>query len=209
MRGWIVAGWLAVSWPALAVAQETPTPEQRIEAALDRAASVGIPEAVLEGEIARGHAAGLPLDRLADAVERRLDGLARARDALASAGHDVSTAEIVTGANAVGAGVSAAALEAVARMRIEPDKRRIVALAVLTELVTVQDIPADRALMQLEGAIAAGPGALESLPEQTRAGQRPALPAAAAAGRAGFAGPPAWLGLPGAGAGRLAGAGRP
>lgn len=208
MRGWIIAGWLAVSWPAVALAQDAGTPEQRIAAALDRAALAGIPEGVLEGEVAQGRAQGLPLDRLADAVERKLDGLTRAREALASAGHDVSVAEMSAGANAIGAGVSEAALEAVAAMQIAPEKRRLVAIAVLTELVTVHDIPADQALSRLESALAQGPEALENLPAQARAGQRPQIPAGAA-GRPALAGPPSWLGRPGGGGARPAGAGRP
>lgn len=206
MRRWILSGWLVVSLPAVALAQGAGTAQERIQNAFDRATSAGIPVALLEEKLAEAKARGLPMDRIADAVEHRLDGLARAQEALASAGHDVSTDELVAGANAIGAGVSAAALEAVAQMPIAPEKRRAVAIAVLTELVTIHGIPADQALTTLEAALAAGPGALESLPDQARAGQRPTMPAA---GRPGFAGPPTWLSRPGAGAGRPMGAGRP
>src|SRR4051794_22965269 len=59
------------------------TPAQRIQAARQRSAQAGIPVALLDGKVAEGRAKGVPEDRIAAAVERRLASLQRARDAMA------------------------------------------------------------------------------------------------------------------------------
>ena len=208
MRRWMITGWLVVSLPAVALAQDAGTPEQRITAALNQAASAGIPASLLETTLAEQQAAGVAMDRIADAVEYRLDALTRARSALAKGGHEVNADEMAAGADAIGVGVSNAALTKIAETEDAPWERRMVAVAVLTELVDVHNIPVGDALIEVEAALARGAGELENLPAEARAGQRPGIPAAAA-GRPGFGGVPAWLGRPGGGAGRPAGAGRP
>lgn len=207
MRRWIITGWLVVSLPAVALAQGAGTPDQRIADALDRAASAGIPAELLQNEVAEGKAEGWTQDRIAAAVEYRLDALTRARDALSKGGHEVDADDMSVGADAIGVGVSGAALAKIAETEGAPWERRMVAVAVLYELAYVHGIPVGQALTEVETALARSSGELEDLPAQARAGQMPGVPAAV--GRPGFAGPPTWLGRPAGGAGRPAGAGRP
>ncbi|HEU4828374.1 MAG TPA: hypothetical protein VFT04_04190, partial [Gemmatimonadales bacterium] len=62
------------------------TSTARVEATLSAAAEAGIPVSLLERKIAEGRAKGVPMARIASAVEARLAALTSARDALVDAG---------------------------------------------------------------------------------------------------------------------------
>src|SRR5687767_15979527 len=70
---------LALGGATTAAAQ---TPQARIDAALAKAKSAGIPAALLESKIAEGRAKGVSMDRIAVAVERREAALERASSVL-------------------------------------------------------------------------------------------------------------------------------
>ena len=96
-----VALWLVLAaFPAAAHAQD---PQQRIDAARRRAESAGIPVALLDSKVAEGRAKGVPMDRIAGAVERRLGALSRAREAMAGAPRNapVSSAAVSPAGHAV------------------------------------------------------------------------------------------------------------
>jgi hypothetical protein len=176
------------------------TPAQRIQAARQRAAQAGVPVALLDGKVAEGHAKGVPEDRIAAAVERRLASLQRARDAMAATAAGLTAADLNVGADAVEAGVDAGVLGRLARAAA-PD-RRAVAIAVLTELVR-QGVASETALQRVTAALARGPEELRRLPGEQGASngqaQAPHGPpdvrgtanAAAHGGRANGGGPPA------------------
>src|SRR5262245_27803667 len=71
---------------AVAVAQ---TPEARIEIAIERAQEAGIPISLLESKRAEGKAKGIPIERIATAVETRLQHLERARQAIGRGATDL------------------------------------------------------------------------------------------------------------------------
>lgn len=161
-----VALWLALAaFPAAAHAQD---PQQRIDAARRRAESAGIPVALLDSKVAEGRAKGVPMDRIAVAVERRLGALSRAREAMAGAPRNapVSSADLSVGADAIEAGVEPAALGRLAAAA--PGDRRAVAIAALTELVS-QGESSERALARVTGALQRGPDALRRLPGEAAA----------------------------------------
>jgi hypothetical protein len=161
------------------------TADERIGAALERAASAGVPAGLLESKLAEGKAKGVPMDRIAAAMEVRSENLVRAREAMAGAGvRQPSSTELAVAADALEGGVSAAAVAAVSTAA--PSERRAVALAVLGELVAEGKLP-EEALAQVQAALQRGPDALSNLPAQARAaregaaGGRPAsVPAAGA-----------------------------
>ena len=177
----------------LANAQVQP-PQDRINTALARARQVGIPVALLESKIAEGKAKGVSLERIADAVARREAALERASEALR--GQPEAASSLSVGADAVEAGVSDAALKAIADNA--PRDRRNVAIAVLTELVE-QGHASATALERVTEALKRGPDALANLPAQAAAAR--AGGAGAASGRGGRsgaeAGPPASVPAPG------------
>lgn len=150
---------LAVA-PMAAEAQDS-TSTARVEATLGAAAEAGIPVSLLERKIAEGRAKGVPMARIASAVEARLAALTGARDALVEAGMTSTTeGELSVAADAIQAGVSGAALAAVSTAA--PPERRAVAIAVLSELVA-QGRTSSEALVQVRDALAAGPEALANL----------------------------------------------
>jgi hypothetical protein len=179
--------------PALAAAQ---TPDERIAAARQRAAEAGIPVQLLEAKIAEGRAKGVPMERIAAAVEARAAGLAKAAEALGRR-PDVTDAELGLGADALQAGVSEAVLAAIAERA--PGERRAVAIAALTQLVQMGQVP-EHALARVTEALARGPEAPLKLPAQAQAAQRQGPPAGmpgAGAGADRPAGPPAGVPAPG------------
>jgi hypothetical protein len=185
---------LALAGVDLATAQVQP-PQDRINTALARARQVGIPVALLESKIAEGKAKGVSLDRVAEAVERRQAALEKASQALR--GQPDAASSLSVGADAVEAGVSDAALKAIADNA--PRDRRNVAIAVLTELVE-QGHSSATALERVTEALKKGPDALANLPAQAAAAR--AGGAGAANGRGGRAGgaepgPPAGVPAPG------------
>jgi hypothetical protein len=147
--------------PAAARAQ---TPEQRISAARQAAAASGIPVQLLESKVAEGRAKGVPADRIAAAVERRLSTLTRARDIMA--GRQVSAADLSVGADALDAGVDADVLRQVSSSA--PADRRAMAIAVLTELVAGGET-SQRAMARVNAALRGGSEALRRLPGEAAA----------------------------------------
>lgn len=175
-----------------AAAQVQP-PQDRINTALARARQVGIPAALLESKIAEGKAKGVSMDRIADAVERREAALEKASQALR--GQPDAASSLGVGADAVEAGVSEAALKAVADNA--PRDRRNVAIAVLTELVQQGHVP-EAALERVREALKRGPDALANLPAQAAAARGGAGTAGQRGGRAGSeSGPPPGVPAPG------------
>jgi hypothetical protein len=141
--------------------------EARIEAAMSAAVQAGIPVSLLERKVAEGKAKGVPMDRIATAVEGRLDGLSRAHDALIGAGLKSTTeGELSVAADAVQAGVSQSALVAISQRA--SGESRAVAIAVLTDLVA-QGHASAQALTRVEGALARGPEALANLSAESAA----------------------------------------
>jgi hypothetical protein len=161
--------------PASATAQDA---EEQIQDALQQALTTGIPVASLENLVSEGRAKGIPMDRIADAVQARMDGLARAQQALAGV-PDVQEADIEVGADALESGVSGVVLAEIANTA--PGERRSVAIAALSYLVDSGIVP-EEARDRVQEALARGPEALQNLPSQARG--------------PGVGGPPA--GLPGA-----------
>lgn len=149
--------------PAAASPQATASADAkaRVEASLKSAADAGVPVALLERKIAEGEAKGVPMERIAAAVQARAEALIRARAALARAKvQKVTEGDLSVGADAVQSGVSDAALAEVGRAA--PPDRRAVAIAVLTDLVILGHA-SDRAVAQVQGALRRGPEALANL----------------------------------------------
>lgn len=157
MRLTIAVALVALMWPGAGLAQ---TPEDRIEAAMARAAAAGIPLALLDEKQAEGRAKGVSMDVLADAIERRAAGLERAQQALSDR-PDIGSDDLTAGADALESGVSEAVLQAVADLA--PRERRAVAIAALDRLVQDGRTPAD-ALERVREALQRGPDALLNLP---------------------------------------------
>ena len=158
--------------PAALIAQDStaagPAAQARIDAALSAALDAGVPVSLLERKIAEGEAKGVPMDRIAAAVENRLEALTEAHDALAKAGLTSTTeGELSVAADAVQGGVSQSALVAVSQQA--PADSRAVAIAVLTDLVAMGQASA-QALARVEGALARGPEALANLSAQASGG---------------------------------------
>jgi hypothetical protein len=158
--------------------------QARIDAALSTALEAGVPVSLLEGKIAEGKAKGVPMDRIAAAVEQRLEALTEARNALTEAGITSSTdGQLSVAADAVQAGVSQTALVAVSKDASEGT--RAVAIAVLTDLVA-QGQASAQALEQVQAALAHGPEALANLGAEVAG--RSQVDAGLGAGGAGSAG---------------------
>jgi hypothetical protein len=152
---------------ALAAQDAEQSAEARVEAALQTALEAGIPVSLLESKIAEGKARGVDMDRIAAAVEARLAGLTRARDAFAEAQLTSTTeGELAIGADALEAGVSATALATISETA--PQERRTVAIAVLTDLVALGHV-SEEALARVEAALERGPAALNRLRTESSA----------------------------------------
>lgn len=159
---WFLAAALFLS-PVAARAQAAASADAqaRVDAALHAALEAGIPVSLLERKIAEGKAKGVPMERIAAAVEARTQALLRARDAMARAHvRNAAEGDLSVGADAVQAGVSDAALAEISASA--PAERRAVAIAVLTDLVVLGNAP-DRALLQVQTALRRGPEALVNL----------------------------------------------
>lgn len=159
-RTTVAAVALALAGAGGAHAQVQP-PQDRINAAIARARQAGIPVALLESKLAEGRAKGIPLDRIATAIERRGTALERAHQALR--GENDAAASLAVGADAIESGVSEAVLRAVAEN--SPRDRRNVAIAALTELVQRGNVP-EAALERVREALKRGPDALANLPAE-------------------------------------------
>lgn len=168
-----LAAVLALAPATLAAQDSTATTrsggaDARVEAALAAAVSAGIPVSLLERKVAEGKAKGVPMDRIAGAVETRLDALVKARDAMTTA-HLASTTEgeLSVAADAVQGGVSQTALATISGSA--PQDRRAVAIAVLADLVTLGRT-SEAAVTEVQAALARGPEALANLRAESAAG---------------------------------------
>lgn len=160
------ATWLAVmAVLALTPAALAQTPSERIDEALTLAESQGIPVSLLESKVLEGQAKGIPMDRIATAVETRLENLEQARDAFGGP-EDLDPDLLSVSADAIGAGVSGAVLAEIANTTT-PD-RRTVAVVALTQLVS-EGVLSDDALLRVKDALARGPAALTNLASQGNA----------------------------------------
>ncbi len=142
-----------------ATARADATAEARIQAAIDHAASVGVPLSMLETKVAEGRAKGVPLERIAAAVEHRAEVLARVKSAMESRFETVSDGELTAGADANEAGVS---LDQLSRVAVQAGNDRSMALTVLADLVARGQVP-ERALLRVQAALNGGVGALTQL----------------------------------------------
>lgn len=150
-----------------APARDASTAETRIAASLDAAVEAGIPVQLIESKLQEGRAKQIPAERIAAAVEARLDALVRARDAMARANvENVSAGDLSVGADALEAGVSETALIAI--QTSAPQERRAVAIAVLAALVELGNVP-DVALERVQAALGNGPAGLADLRARTLA----------------------------------------
>lgn len=157
------------SGAASAAAQAT-TPQARIDAAMETAVEAGIPASLLESKVSEGKAKGVAMERIAAAVEARLEGLTRAQNALQKAGVGAySEGELLVASEALSAGVSENALISVTTKA--PAERRAVATAVLTDLVRL-GYDEGAASARLDGALSSGPEALVNLRAEAAASLR-------------------------------------
>src|SRR4051812_19044544 len=161
----IAAAVLVVLVPADAARAQTT--QERIDAAIAHARAAGVPVTLLENKVAEGKAKGIPMDRIAAAVERREGALEKANQALRGR-TDVSAADLSVAADAVESGVSAAVLKAIADTA--PRDRTVVAIAALTELVKQGQV-SEAALDRVKDALKRGPDALANLPAQAAASE--------------------------------------
>lgn len=138
-------------------------PAQRIEAVRARMAQLRIPVELIDTKVAEGRAKGVPMDRIAAAVERRGAGLATAQAALSRPGRPADRAELSAGADAVDAGIDASSMRAA--VQAASPGHGAIALAVLTQL-HLQGLPVDRALEMVRRAAAQGDQAVADLAQQ-------------------------------------------
>jgi hypothetical protein len=190
MRCLILAFFL-VALPATLTAQ---TPEQQIEATLQRARESGVPVALLESKVAEGRAKGVPAGRIALAVARRLETLQLVQ--VQMRGAQLGEAELGLAADAVQAGVSTAVLLQLAEA--SPRDQRAVAMAALSQLVQLGYTP-DDALRRVIQALRGGPAALMNLPAQAAAARAGTPAADRGRGPPAGGGPPAGAGPQGRG----------
>jgi hypothetical protein len=132
----------------------------QIADAFARVAEAGIPTSLLGTLQAEAEIKGVPMDVLADAMQRRADALIGAQEAMSQAGVQASEPELAAGADALQADVSAAVLTALAG-NTEGDQR-VAAIAALTVLVGMGHVPAE-AQARVEEALQRGPDALANL----------------------------------------------
>lgn len=113
---------------------QSASAQARIDAAMKAAAKANIPSSLLESKIAEGGAKGVLADKIAAAVEARLNTLLHASAVMDSAGIQSRTAaELLITGDALQSGVSDSAVVQV--YRNAAPGRRVVAMAVLADLV--------------------------------------------------------------------------
>ena len=123
---------------------QVQTPQARIDLAMESAAEAGVPVSLLASKVSEGEAKGVPPERIATAVETRLAALIRASGTLDRAGIAAQSAsELSVTVDALEAGVSEAALVEVSQS--SPPERRVVAIAVLADLVRLGNEPGSSA----------------------------------------------------------------
>lgn len=159
---WASSVLLLLAATLLPVTAAAQSADQQVQDALEQAEEMGIPTSLLQSKIDEGRAKGVPMDRIAAAVQRRLDGLSQARSALEGI-PDVSTGDLDVSADALQSGVSAEVLAALAESA--PADRRAAAIAALGYLVDANIAPQE-ALNRVQDALDRGPQALQNLPAQ-------------------------------------------
>jgi hypothetical protein len=174
--------------PALLAGQAA---EQRIEGALERALEAGIPVALLESKVAEGRAKGIPLDRIAQAVEQRLSALTRVHSAFGER-TQLDPQELGVAGDALQAGVDEVVLSRISETA--PRDRRAVAIATLAHLVQL-GMASETALERVTEAMERGNEALLNLPAQAQGqgwarGRAEGAPGRGQAGEGGRGGPP-------------------
>lgn len=161
--------WIRLMTPCVLVAlaaTATPaaaqSPDERIRATLARATDAGIPTSLLQSKLAEGRAKGIPGERIAPALDRRLDGLVRAEEVLSEVPR-LREADLDLGADALESGVSEAVLAEIATTAAPRD--RSAAIAALSHLVAADIAPED-ALERVRNALDRdrGSATLEDLP---------------------------------------------
>ena len=179
----------------LPAALSAQTPEADVQRTLARARQADIPVELLESKIAEGLAKGVPMDRIAAALQNRLEILERVRQNI-DPQRQFTSEELNVSADALAAGVEESALRTISGNA--PRERRSAAIAALSQLVRLGHPSAD-ALRRVTDALNRGPQALMNLSGQAasaRRGPPPRPPGADAAGQ-GRRGPPG--GVPGRG----------
>lgn len=158
---------LVLALAAIPAPAQAQNPQQRIDAAKRLAETRGLPVTLLDSKVAEGRAKGVPLDRIAVAVERRVESLTRARDAMLAAPRTapVTHGDLSVGADAIEAGVDPAVLGRLTTAA--PANQRAVAISVLTQLVANGE-SSDRALARVT-ALLRDPEALRRLPGEADA----------------------------------------
>ena len=137
-------------------AASAKSPGERIDVALQTAAAAKIPITLIRSKIEEGQAKRVPQERIAAAVEARLDALVKAQQAMKQAKLDArSEGELAVSADALQAGVSEKALVKV--FSDAPHERRAVAIAVLTDLVRLGHA-SERALARVSAATRSNAG---------------------------------------------------
>lgn len=113
---------------------QAKTPKARIEAALAAAARANVPSSLLTSKVAEGEAKNVPAERIATAVEARAQALIEASKTMSNANIETQSAgELAIAADALQAGVSKNVV--IKTFRSAPSERRIVAIAVVADLV--------------------------------------------------------------------------
>ena len=131
---------------------QASTPQARIDAAIRAAAQADIPTSLLTSKVSEGRAKNVPQERVATAVESRLRSLLRASATMERAGVGIeSAADLAVSADALEAGVSESAL--IRLSRNAPEERRVVAVAVLTDMVRLGQ-SSESALARVTAAVA-------------------------------------------------------
>ena len=145
------------------------TPEAEVQRTLERARLSGIPVELLQSKIAEGRAKGVPMERIAAAVERRLTVLERVRTNI-DPDRQLTTEELGVAGDALSAGVSEEHVKTISGSA--PRERRAVAIAALSQLVRLGH-PSEEALRRVTEALRSGPEALMNLPAQAAARRGP------------------------------------
>lgn len=123
-----------------------------VEDVLERAGELGLPRQALADKALEGAAKRVPGDRLLQALERRLDGLRTAADALPA---DAGPASVRAGADALGQGLDPDDVRGIGELASEAD--RPAALTVLGELSRL-GVPVDQAEASVAQALERGDG---------------------------------------------------
>lgn len=146
----LLPGALAAQGQAQSQTQAT-TPQARIDAAVHAAAEAKLPTTLLTNKVAEGEAKHVPPDRIATAVEARFKALVRASSTLSRADvQQQSAADLSVAADALEAGVTENAVVRVTKTA--PAERRVVAIAVLADLVRLGR-SSDNAMAQVTSAV--------------------------------------------------------